>query len=102
MSQSKVIIGSEEWCSFPELQIPYIKARVDSGAKTSALHAVNITPFLKNNENWVQFEVNPLQNNTKITNRPYDARQSTTHCSAQRLALYRRKIEENIVQRFGR
>ncbi len=67
MPQSKVIIGSEEWCSFPELQIPYIKARVDSGAKTSALHAVNIIPFLKNNENWVQFDVNPLQNNTKIT-----------------------------------
>lgn len=67
MPQSKVIIGSEEWCSFPELQIPYIKARVDSGAKTSALHALNITPFLRNNENWVQFEVNPLQNNTKIT-----------------------------------
>lgn len=69
MPQSKVIIGSEEWCSFPELQIPFIKARVDSGAKTSALHALNITPFLKNNENWVHFEVNPLQNNTKITRR---------------------------------
>jgi ribosomal protein S6--L-glutamate ligase len=69
MPSNKVIIGSEEWCSFPELQIPFIKARVDSGAKTSALHAVNITPFLRNNENWVQFEVNPLQNNTKITKR---------------------------------
>lgn len=67
MSHSKVIIGSEEWCSFPELQIPFIKARVDSGAKTSALHAVNIIPFSKNNENWVKFDVNPLQNNTKIT-----------------------------------
>jgi ribosomal protein S6--L-glutamate ligase len=29
--QEKVILGSEEWCSFPELDIPTIKARVDSG-----------------------------------------------------------------------
>ncbi|RVU92203.1 30S ribosomal protein S6--L-glutamate ligase [Flavobacterium columnare] len=66
MSSKKDIIGSEEWCSFPELEIPYIKARVDSGAKTSAMHATNITPFSKNGENWVKFDVNPLQGNVKI------------------------------------
>jgi ribosomal protein S6--L-glutamate ligase len=63
--QDKVIVGSEEWCSFPELGIPTIKARVDSGAKTSALHAVNISPFQKEGENWVKFDINPIQNNTK-------------------------------------
>ncbi len=61
----KVIVGSEEWCSFPSLGIPVIKARVDSGAKTSALHATNITPFEKNGENWVKFDINPIQNNLK-------------------------------------
>lgn len=61
----KVIVGSEEWCSFPSLGIPTIKARVDSGAKTSALHAVNIVPFEKNGEKWLKFDVNPLQNNGK-------------------------------------
>ena len=65
MSQNKVILGSEEWCSFPELGIPRIKARVDSGAKTSALHAVNIAPFIKNETNWVKFDINPIQNNQK-------------------------------------
>jgi ribosomal protein S6--L-glutamate ligase len=65
MLQDKVIVGSEEWCSFPELGIPTIKARVDSGAKTSALHAVNIAPFIKDGENWVKFDVNPIQNNAK-------------------------------------
>ena len=65
MSQNKVILGSEEWCSFPELGIPTIKARVDSGAKTSALHAVNIAPFIKNEANWVKFDINPIQNNQK-------------------------------------
>ena len=61
----KVIVGSEEWCTFPELGIPTIKARVDSGAKTSALHAVNISPFQKDDENWVKFDINPIQNNTR-------------------------------------
>ncbi|AWI26405.1 30S ribosomal protein S6--L-glutamate ligase [Flavobacterium pallidum] len=65
MLQEKVIVGSEEWCSFPTLGIPTIKARVDSGAKTSALHAINIAPFIKNGENWVKFDVNPIQNNVK-------------------------------------
>ena len=65
MPQEKIILGSEEWCSFPDLGIPAIKARVDSGAKTSALHAINIAPFVKENENWVKFDINPIQNNLK-------------------------------------
>jgi len=65
MLQSKIILGSEEWCSLPELGIPSIKARVDSGAKTSALHAKNIAPFIKDGQNWVKFDINPIQNNVK-------------------------------------
>jgi len=61
----KVIVGSEEWCAFPELGIPTIKARVDSGAKTSALHAINIAPFEREGESWVKFDINPIQNNSK-------------------------------------
>jgi ribosomal protein S6--L-glutamate ligase len=65
MLDNKLILGSEEWCSFPELGIPTIKARVDSGAKTSALHAINISPFIKEGEHWVKFDINPIQNNVK-------------------------------------
>ena len=65
MLETKIILGSEEWCSFPELGIPAIKARVDSGAKTSALHGKNIAPFLKDGQNWVKFDINPIQNNVK-------------------------------------
>ncbi|WP_284653030.1 30S ribosomal protein S6--L-glutamate ligase [Flavobacterium terrisoli] len=73
MPANKIILGSEEWCSFPELGIPAIKARVDSGAKTSALHAINIAPFLKDTENWVKFDINPIQNNLK----------TVIHCEAK-------------------
>lgn len=65
MSQDleKTMIGSEEWSSFPELGIPAVVARIDSGAKTSSIHAFNIQKFKRNGESWVSFEVHPLQNN---------------------------------------
>lgn len=59
----KKIIGSEEWCAFPDMALPAIKARVDSGAKTSSIHAFNINTFRRDGESWVSFEVHPLQNN---------------------------------------
>lgn len=68
----KMVAGSEEWVSLPELGVPTIKVRVDSGAKTSALHAVNILPFQRNGESWVSFDVYPLQ---------YDGKR-VVHCEA--------------------
>ena len=65
----KILVGCEEWCSFPTLGIPAIKARVDSGAKTSSVHAVNIQPFKRGAVNWVSFEVHPLQDNRRTVAR---------------------------------
>jgi len=58
---SRIVIGAEEWCALPDLGVPVVKARVDSGAQTSSLHATNIRPFTRNNTRWVSFEVHPLQ-----------------------------------------
>ncbi len=60
------LIGSEEWCVFETLGIPAIKARVDSGAKTSSIQAANIKLFSRGAQEWVKFEVNPLQDNRAI------------------------------------
>lgn len=68
-----IIIGGEEWCAFPGLNIPAIKARVDSGAKTSSIHASNIHKFTRKGEKWVSFEVHPIQ----------DTRRITLHCKAK-------------------
>lgn len=62
---NKLITGSEEWCKFIDLSIPAIKARVDSGARTSAIHALNIKTFQRNGSSWVSFDVYPLQDNRK-------------------------------------
>ncbi len=64
---SRLTIGSEEWCTLPELGIPAIKARVDSGAKTSSIHAFNIQTFRRKGASWVSFEVHPLQNNRRVS-----------------------------------
>jgi ribosomal protein S6--L-glutamate ligase len=66
-TEAKIIVGSQEWCGFPELGVPAIKARVDSGAKTSSIHAFNIQPFKRHGESWVSFEVHPLQQNRRTT-----------------------------------
>ena len=63
---NKLIVGSEEWCSLPGLGLPAIKARVDSGAATSSLHAFNIVPFQRDGELWISFEVHPLQNDRSV------------------------------------
>lgn len=62
-----IIIGGEEWCAFPALHIPAIKARVDSGAKTSTIHASNIHKFTRKGEKWVSFEVHPIQDTRRVT-----------------------------------
>lgn len=62
----KTLIGREEWIALPEIGLPAVKVRVDSGAKTSALHAFNIQTFEKSGKPWVRFDIHPIQNNRRI------------------------------------
>ena len=61
MTAKKLLIGKQEWCVLSELGIPAIKAKADSGARTSALHAHNIRITKRAGESWVHFDVYPLQ-----------------------------------------
>lgn len=63
--ENKIVIGKEEWCALPELGLPAIKARIDSGAKTSALHAFNIHSFQEDGKHYVHFDIHPVQNDRK-------------------------------------
>lgn len=59
------VIGWREWVELPGLELPPIKAKMDTGARTSALHAVHITPFSQRGKEYVNFVVHPQQRDHK-------------------------------------
>lgn len=67
MDKNKQIkIGWEEWIAFPELHLPAIKAKIDTGAKTSSLHAFMVEKFKENGVNKVKFGIHPIPERPEI------------------------------------
>lgn len=63
--KKKILIGWREWVKFPGLGIEKIKAKIDTGARTSTLHALNIAPYIsKSGKNKIKFQVYPEQHNS--------------------------------------
>ena len=58
---SNTLAGWREWAQLPDIGVPWIKAKLDSGAQTSSIHAYDVTAFARDGADWVRFRVRPWQ-----------------------------------------
>lgn len=62
----KTTLGWREWISLPELGIEAVKAKVDSGARSSALHTFELETFSENGIARVRFSIHPYQHDASV------------------------------------
>lgn len=61
------IIGWREWIALPELGVTAIKAKIDTGARSSAIHAFHVETFSRNGKHRVRFQMHPFQRSASKT-----------------------------------
>lgn len=57
--KERPVIGWREWASLPDLRIPAIRVKIDTGARSSSLHATRLSTFERDGQIWVRFRFRP-------------------------------------------
>lgn len=66
INKESFLVGWREWASLPMLNTPLIKVKIDTGAKTSALHVYDLEIINIDNKKYAKFVIHPLQKNDVI------------------------------------
>ncbi len=64
-STDRPVVGWREWVALPDFGIPAIKAKVDTGARTSSIHAKRVQRFTDRGQAMARFTIHPIQRSTK-------------------------------------
>ena len=57
----KVVVGWREWVALPQADVPWVKAKIDTGARSSSIHAFDLEVVERGGDEWVRFSIHPWQ-----------------------------------------
>ncbi len=57
----KVVVGWREWVALPQADVPWVKAKVDTGARSSSIHAFDLEAYRRDGAEHVRFSIHPWQ-----------------------------------------
>lgn len=64
---SYTVAGWREWVRLPGVGVPWVKAKLDTGARSSAIHAFDVTELERDGQPWVRYSVHPFQHGAAAT-----------------------------------